>query len=187
MMLYKKIEIPEFEIISEEILKLIQPQISQNLRFWEIVPFELYKGAPNLFRYMSNNFYKLPILVRFYNTPPFGTTSPHIDNVKDAKNKIGLNIPLHGTKNTSMDYYSNIEDNLYISHTEGKSHLPAQIIRDQTKIKLIDSLELDMPALVRTDVVHGVKNNNNTYRLIMGMKFIGNSFDEVYKGNLESL
>lgn len=38
MLLYKKIKIPNFVVMSGEILKMIQPQISQNLRFWD-VPF----------------------------------------------------------------------------------------------------------------------------------------------------
>lgn len=185
MILYKKIEIPNFDTISIEILKLVQPQISQNLRFWDIPFIEFYKNTPVFFTYISKNFYKLPVLFRFYNTPPFGGLTPHIDNLKEARNKIALNIPLSGTKNTTMDYYSTIEDNVYVTHTEGKVYLPVQIIKDQSKLTLIDSLELDAPALVRTDVVHGVKNNNDSYRLTMSLKFIGNNFKEIYKGNLE--
>lgn len=181
MLLYKKINIPNFEIISEEILTLVQPQISQNLRFWDVPAALFFKHTPVFFHYVSKNFYRFPLLFRFYNTPPFGKLTPHIDNVNGAKNKIALNIPLLGTKNTSMDYYTTVEDNLYITYTEGKAYLPVQVIRDESQITVIDSLELDTPTLVRTDVIHGVKNNNDTYRLIMSLKFTGSTFEEVYK------
>lgn len=181
-MLYKKLDVPEIEVIINEILPLVSPQISQNLRFWDFSSATAYQHCPNLVVYIFKNFYSFPVLIRFYNTPPFGELVPHIDNVDDAKNKIALNIPIYGTKNTLMNYYNSTEENTYLTHTGGKSHLPVQVIKDKNKIELIDSLELDRPALVRTDVIHGVKNNNNTYRLIMSLKFIGNSFEEVYKG-----
>lgn len=180
-LLYQKIEVPNFEIIREEILTLVEPQISQKLRFWDLPVLDFYKSTPTFYHYVSKNFCRLPLLFRFYNTPPFGELLPHIDNVDRAKNKIALNIPLSGTKNTTMDYYTTVEDNLYLTYTEGKAYLPVQVIKDESQITVIDSLELDTPALVRTDVIHGVKNNNDTYRLIVSLKFVGNSFEEVYK------
>jgi len=181
-MIYKKIDVPNLEVLISEILTMVSPQISQNLRFWDLPVIDFYKHTPTFFNYIKENFYRFPILFRFYNTPPFGKLTPHIDNVNGAKNKIALNIPLLGTKNTSMDYYTTVEDNLYITHTEGKAYLPVQVIKDESQITIIDSLELDTPTLVRTDVIHGVKNNNDSYRLIMSLKFVGSTFEEVYKG-----
>ena len=60
--------------------------------------------------------------------------------------------------------------------------MPVQVIKDESQITVIDSLELDTPTLVRTDVIHGVKNNNDSYRLIISLKFVGSTFEEVYKG-----
>ena len=180
-LLYQKIEVPNVEIIREEILTLVEPQISQNLRFWDLPLLNCYKATPTFYHYVSNNFCRLPLLFRFYNTPPFGGLVPHIDNTDLSKNKIALNIPLSGTKNTTMDYYTTVEDNLYLTYTEGKSYLPVRVIKDESQLTVVDSLELDTPALVRTDTIHGVKNNNDTYRLIVSLKFVGNSFEEVYK------
>jgi hypothetical protein len=185
--LYRKIKIPQFEIITTEILTLIEPQISQNLRFWDVPAFDFYKFTPTFFNYLLETYYRFPILFRFYNTPPFGGLGPHIDNIDGAKNKIALNMPLFGTKNTSMDYYTTaIEDNLHLTYTQGKSYLPVQVIKDENQIKLLDSLELDTPALVRTDVIHGVKNDNNSYRLILSLKFIGSTFEEVLKSSYQN-
>jgi hypothetical protein len=180
--MYKKIDVPNLEVMVSEILTMVSPQISQNLRFWDLPAIDFYKSAPTFYHYVSKNFYRVPVLFRFYNTPPFGKLVPHIDNVNNAKNKIALNIPLAGTKNTSMDYYTTVEDNLYLTHTGGKAYLPVQVIKDESQITIIDSLELDTPTLVRTDVIHGVKNNNDSYRLIISLKFVGSTFEEVYKG-----
>lgn len=183
--LYKKIEIPNFEIIKTELLTLVSPQISQNLRYWDIPGIDFFKSAPVFFNYISKNFYRFPILFRFYNTPPHDGLGPHIDNSPTAKNRIGFNIPLAGTKNTVMNYHDPLHDNIELHHTVGFGSMPAQLIKDYTKLILIDSLEIDQPTLLRTDRIHSVSNPNDTYRLILSMKLIGTTFEEVYKGKLE--
>jgi hypothetical protein len=183
MLLYKKIEIPNFEIISEEIITLVQPQISQNLRFWDLSLLTFSNYTPVFFNYLKTHFYKFPILFRFYNTPPYGMLGPHIDNLTTAPNKIGFNIPLSGTKNTFMNYYTTPQDNLDITH-DGGFGAPAQIIKDKEKLMLVDSLEIDQPTLLRTDIIHEVVNPNLTYRLVLGMKFVGTTFEDVYRFDL---
>lgn len=180
--LYKKIKISNFEIITTELLELVSPQISQNLRYWDLPVSEFFNSAPVFCKYISINFYRFPILFRFYNSPPHGGLGPHIDNLPTAKNRIGFNIPLAGTNNTTMNYYNTPSDNLEIAHTVGFGSTPAQLIKDISKLVLIDSFEVDQPTLLRTDVIHSVSNPNDSYRLILGMKFIGSTFEEVYRG-----
>lgn len=180
--LYRKIEIPNFEIIKTELLTLVETQISQNLRYWDLPAIDFFKSAPMFCKYILKNFYKFPALFRFYNTPPFGGLGPHIDNLPTAKNRIGFNIPLAGTKNTVMSYYYTPNDNLELTHNLGFGSMPAQLIKDNTKLILIDNLEIDQPTLLRTDVIHSVSNLNDTYRLVLGMKLIGTTFEEVFKG-----
>jgi hypothetical protein len=180
--MYKKIDIPNLKVMSNEILTMVSPQISQNLRFWDLPVIDFYKHTPTFFNYIKENFYRFPILFRFYNTPPNGMLIPHIDNLVTAPNKIGFNIPLSGTKNTFMNYYTTPEDNLGVTLNGGFGSMPAQIIKDKTKLVLIDSFEVDQPTLLRTDMIHSVDNPNDSYRLILGMKFTGSTFEEVYKG-----
>jgi hypothetical protein len=183
--LYRKIKIPEFEIITAEILTLVSPQISQNLRYWDVPAFNFYNFTPTFFNYLLKNFHRLPALFRFYNTPPFENLVPHIDDLPTAKTRIGFNIPLAGTKNTAMDYYTTPSDNLELRPTGGFGNSPAQTIKDHTKLVLIDSLEVDQPTLLRTDVIHSVSNPNETYRLILGMKLVGSTFEEVLKSSYQ--
>jgi hypothetical protein len=181
-MIYKKIDVPNLEVMTSEILTMVSPQISQNLRFWDLPVIDFYKHTPTFFNYMKENFHRFPILFRFYNSPPFYELVPHIDNMPNARNKIGFNIPLAGTKNTAMNYYSTTEDNLETKVTGGLGGHPAQFIKDTNRLVLIDSFEVDQPTLLRTDVIHGVSNPNDSYRLILGMKFTGSTFEGVYKG-----
>jgi hypothetical protein len=180
MVLYKKIKVPNFEVMAEEILSISQSQISQNLRFWDIPLPTFYEATPVFFNYLKNHFYRYPILLRFYNTPPFSKLGPHIDNIPTALNRIGFNFPLSGTKNTSMSYYDTPKDNLELSYT-GFANMPTQLIKDNEKLSLVDSVEIDEPTLLRTDTIHGIDNPNATYRLILGMKFVGTTFEDVYK------
>lgn len=184
MLLYKKIKIPNFEIISEEILTLVHPQISQNLRFWDVPAVLFVRYTPVFFKYLITSFSRFPILFRFYNTSPYGKLEPHVDNLATAPNKIGFNIPLSGTKNTLMNYYTTSQDNLESSLTAGFGDTPAQLIKDKEKLVLVDSVEIDHPTLVRTDIIHEVVNPNSTYRLVLGMKFKGNKFEDIYKLDL---
>jgi len=183
-MIYKKIDAPNLEVMISEILTMVSPQISKNLRHWDLPLADFYKHTPTFFNYMKENFYRFPILFRFYNSPPFYNLVPHIDNMPAARNKIGFNIPLAGTKNTAMNYYSTPADNLETKETGGLGGLPTQFIKDKTKLVLIDSFEVDRATLLRTDVIHSVSNPNDSYRLILGMKFIGSTFEEVYKFDL---
>ena len=183
MLFYKKINVPNFEIMSKEILEMVQPQISQNLRYWDLPLSDFYRFTPTFFEYLRTHFYSLPILFRFYNTPPFSKLLPHIDNVPKANNKIGFNIPLLGTKNTSMGYYETPKYNLELTYL-GFGDAPTQLIKDMDKLVFVDSVEIDQPTLVRTDAIHGVDNPNPTNRLVLGMKFIGSSFEDVFKFNI---
>lgn len=185
--LYRKIKISNFEIIKTELLRLVDTQISQNIRYWDLPIVDFYKSTPTFYNYMLENFYSFPKLFRFYNTPPHGYLGPHIDNLPAAKNQIGFNIPLAGTENTAMNYYDTPSDNLEITHNLGFGNMPAQLIKDKTRLVLIDSFEMNQPALVRIDRIHSVSNPNDTYRLVLGMKLIGTTFEEVFKGSLESV
>lgn len=179
-MIYKKIDVPNLDIMIAEILTMVSPQISQNLRYWDLPISDFYKATPTFFKYIfGGTFRSIPKLFRFYNTPPYGMLGPHIDNFNTAKNKIGFNIPLSGTKNTFMNYYTTTEDNIDIARDGGFGSAPAQIVKDESKLVLIDSIEIDKPTILRTDLIHEVINQNNSYRLVLGMKYIGEQFEDV--------
>jgi hypothetical protein len=83
-----------------------------------------------------------------------------------------------------MNYYTTPEDNLELRYA-GFVNEAAQFIKDKSKLVLSDTVVVDQPTLLRTDCIHDVVNDNPTRRIVMGMKFIGREFDEVYKHSLE--
>jgi hypothetical protein len=179
-MIYKKIDVPNLEVMISEIMTMVSPQISQNLRYWDLSITDFYKLTPTFFKYITGKtFRSFPRLFRFYNTPPYGMLGPHIDNLVTTPNKIGFNIPLSGTKNTFMNYYTTPEDNVSIRVTGGFGAAAAQIIKDNTKLVLTDSIEIDKPTVLRTDLIHEVVNPNNSYRLVLGMKYIGKQVEDI--------
>lgn len=181
MILYQKIAVPNFDLMVEEILNSVQEQVDEKLRYWDLPVEHFKKHTPIFMKYIEDSFYDLPILFRFYNSPPFEGIGPHVDNLPNAKNKIGFNFPLMNTKNTLMDYYTNPYDNVKMLFNRGFGGDHSQGIKDISRLTLIDSVEIDVPTLVRTDVYHSVRNPNDSYRLILGMKFIGTQFEQVFK------
>lgn len=178
--LYQKITVPNLENIVGEVVSFSQRQIEENVRAWDIDLSSVKKHMPIFFSYLLGNFYQLPALFRVYNTPPFGGLATHADN-----NTIAFNLPLYGTANTQMNYYSTPPDNVELKYAGFR--VPQEltkIVKDQSKLILLESLELDQPALVRIDVLHDVVNNNPTNRLVISMKCIGKTFAEVYRGNI---
>jgi|694.fasta_scaffold21455_9 hypothetical protein len=181
---YKKINIPNYEVMRQELLSFSEQKIAENARFWDLPKDQVETHAPTLYKYLLENFHRLPALYRFYNTPPFSNLVAHIDNTPWATNRIGLNVPLAGVENTQMNYYTTPEDNLELRYA-GFVNEAAQFIKDKSKLVLSDTVVVDQPTLLRTDCIHDVVNDNPTRRIVMGMKFIGREFDEVYKHSLE--
>lgn len=180
MIYYKKIEVENFIQIQTEILEFAKDYICQDLRYWDIKFYLFYKHTPIFSNFLFKNFRSLPILSRFYNTPPFYTMGAHTDNVANSKNKIGFNIPLLNTENTQMEFYTTPSNNMVLT-TLGMNGEFAQHVKDKSLLRTVDSVEIDKPTLVRTDQLHGIVNNKSTRRLVLGLKFNGSNFDEVYK------
>jgi len=82
-----------------------------------------------------------------------------------------------------MDWYSCPDDN-FDNGRLGFNKTPASKVIDPTKLVKIDSTVIDRPTFVRTDVVHGIINNNNTRRLVLSLRFpysykFGQNFEDV--------
>lgn len=177
---YQELNVENFEDIRDELLVFSKKNIELELRYWDVPIIDFFKNTRSFSMFLINNFYSLPIICRFYNSPPFYKLAAHTDNHDNPKNKIGLNIPLVGTENTQMEFYQTPEDNLILSKL-GLNGEPTRSVKNLNLLELIDTIELKQPTLVRTDILHGVNNYKSTRRLILGLKFNGSSFKEVYK------
>jgi len=183
-MLYKKFNIDNYIGIQQEVIDSVHKNITSNIRYWDQTFSQLKFTSPTLYNYIDKN-KKLPIrFCRFYLTPSDGTLGPHIDGDFTNKSPLGLNLPIIGCENTYMNWYTTDIDNL----CEGKygfGKKDAIIIKDKNKLKLINSVIIDQPTFVRTDVLHEVINHKPSPRLVLSIRFIfnqkiGQNFTDVF-------
>jgi hypothetical protein len=182
-MLYKKINIQNYEIIRKELEDFSKNSVNSNLRFWD-VRYETFENTcPTFFEFIET-FKKVSVrLCRFYLTPAFSTLPPHIDGLTKNRSPLGLNLPILNYKNSLMSWYDSPENN-FIDGPYGFNRVTASKVVDLSKIKKIESIIIDMPTFVRTDVIHSVENFNPTPRLVLSIRWfynkdLGQKFNDI--------
>lgn len=185
MTIYKKLNVVNFEAMRVELERATIDKVNANLRFWGEHYSWFETNAPTFYDFVESR-KKVPIrMCRFYLTPAYDFLTPHADGASHNRSPIGLNIPISGYENTTMDWYSCPDDNFENGHV-GFNKTSASKVIDFSKLVKIDTTVIDCPTFVRTDVVHGVTNNNPTRRLVLSLRFIytptfGQNFEDVMK------
>jgi hypothetical protein len=183
MLYYKKLNIDNFEAMRSELEAATIDRVKSNTRFWGESYMWFKQNTPTFYNFIETR-KKISIrMCRFYLTPAHDFLAPHADGASDYRSPIGLNIPIIGWHNSSMDWYSCPDDNFENGHL-GFNKTPASRVIDFTKLVKIDTTVIDRPTFVRTDVVHGITNNNPTCRLVLSLRFpyttrFGQNFEDV--------
>lgn len=163
--------IPILEQIQQESLAYLEGKISHETRGIEINKDKLH-NFPILLGFISSLTQHKPLDMRplkFYINHPYQNTKPHLDI---GQPPIALNIPILNTKNSEFYYCSTTPDNITAINRNNKTgHGRAICCIDSTKITKIESIELSTPHLVRTDILHGVENNNPSMRIIASLRW----------------
>ena len=158
------------EQIQKEFLNYLDSKLSPTVRGIEIDKSELY-NFPTLLNYFQS-LTNLELLdkrpLKFYVNHPYQETWPHVDIHQPP---IALNIPVLNTKKTEFYYCQTDESNLALSYENRNGHKQSIICKDITKIIKLESTELTVPHLVRTDILHGVENNNPSMRIIASLRW----------------
>lgn len=185
MILYKKLNIDNFEIMRCELEVATLDKVKENTRFWGEDYSWFKENTPTFYNFIEDK-KKVPIrMFRFYLTPAYDFLIPHADGTSNYRSPIGLNIPISGYQNTTMDWYSCPNDN-FKDGNYGFNKTTASRIIDFGKLVKIDTTVIDCPTFVRTDVVHGVTNYKSTPRLVLSIRFpyskqFGQNFEDVWK------
>jgi hypothetical protein len=185
MLLYKKLVLDNFEVMRSELELATLDKVSASIRVWD-EPIDWFKNNTPIFYKFIEDRKKIPIrFCRFYLTPAYDFLIPHADGTSNNRSPIGLNIPIIGWHNSSMDWYSCPDDN-FENGSLGFNKTPASKVIDFNKLVKIDTTVIDCPTFVRTDVVHGITNNNPTVRLVLSIRFpysklFGQQFEDVWK------
>lgn len=171
--LYTPIDVPNFESIQIGLKNCLPVDyISKINPFAFNVDVQmLQQHCPHLVKWIESNS-KVDVLhYRIYVTPPKSRLPPHIDG-GGAKPIVPfrLNIPIMGTANTKLLYYSTTNDNL-------KTFVPDAYLSsihpiDFKKLKLIDVVEINTPHFINTSILHGINNPNPTYRAMFAVTWL---------------
>jgi hypothetical protein len=172
---YKKINIPNLEIIQKELISTIKHDFlsAKETHSWIENPNEIFLKCPTLCSFL------MPLLkrplgqIKFYCTPPWQLLDPHVDGSSKIKIPFGFNIPLMNTKDTYQVWYycppSNTtkrlvpnNSNLYTTGYLSSVDVPV----NSMLMPIIESLELSSPAVTKTDVMHSVFNPTGKTRLV---------------------
>jgi len=172
--------IPILQNIQEESLNYLNSIDLTNMRGLVADPLSF----PILTNYLSTLTNK-PLLkdrpFKFYITPPYSDLPPHVDFIN--RTIISLNIPIINTKDTLFYYVNCDSDNIKYVKSSDTGIGPAKTVKDLKKVNLIDSTDLTVPHLVRTDKFHGVSNPTNLTRIILSVRWENpeTNFDKFFK------
>jgi hypothetical protein len=182
--LYKYVNIPNFEIIQQELLNCIEHDYkSKGTHAFTYKEDYITKTCPTFMAWIKPRT-KMPFrLLRFYVTAPQGRLGAHIDGIASkAAVPFGLNIPIDNTKNTYHIFYHCDPENLKKEYPPG--YLGGSHPIDFSKCTELEKFEILKPCFTRNDVLHSVENNNDTFRVMFTVRWIlhptiGRTIEEV--------
>ena len=169
MLLYKAIDLPDFEIMKPKLIDLMYKTItdfdSTNTKATNHDLIEQY--CPELVKFFNTNNLTLDV-GRFFVTPPRDGLYIHVDGNSQTSRIFSLNLPLLNCENSEMIWWDNVGVVEYRSHESYGNNIAK--MDGEHKVKLA-SLALTTPHLVRVDVPHSVENNQDKLRAIFSMRF----------------
>jgi hypothetical protein len=179
--LYQKIKIDNFEKIQEELLSLV-PEDKQNLEghfeSWIVdIPW-LLSNCPTLDRFLKERALKPVDQIKFYSSGPDHGTGHHVDGTI-KRQPFGLTLPLKNTSNSFLNWYQEDSENFIIRNLidqpiDGfECVLPKVLsVKDTSKLKLIDSIEVTGPTFTKSDVMHNVNNTSGGTRIVCVIRWL---------------
>lgn len=168
MQLYKKINIPQFEIIQQKLLTIAQKLLVAGKTDACLADQEqILSYIPELKKYLDDNKLNWEI-ARFFLTAPGDEIPIHIDGNELHPKFLAINIPIIGCNGTKMLWWDNVE---ITQIKDLKSYGAGIIFLEGSDKKIIDVLELDQPYVVRINLPHNVVNPTTHDRIILTMRF----------------
>jgi hypothetical protein len=182
---YKKIQVPDLEIIQKELISTIEHDflLSNITHSWIADPNDIFSKCPTLSNFLSSRLRRPLGQIKFYCTPPWQKLEPHVDGAGKLKIPFGFNIPLMNTKNTYQVWYYCPPENITKRVVPNRKDLyttgylsDVEVPKDILSLPIIEKLELNVPAVTKTDIMHSVFNPTDQTRLVAvfrwGLSFI---------------
>lgn len=173
--LYVPFTIPNLESIQQELLAAIDHDYKESATPHAFTYSEPYMMArcPQFMSWLKPRL-RLPVRIyRYYVTPPRQSLGIHIDGA-DPTVPFGINIPVTGTKNTYHSYYETDPDNLEVRVPDG--YLGGTHPIDISKLTMTHELEIMRPYVINNEVLHGVRNDSDDYRVMFTVRWVIHKF-----------
>lgn len=185
--LFKKLVMPELNIVQAELLSALDYDYTLKGTHAKTYSEQyLRNAAPTLFTWLDKNILVNYSVLRFYVTSPLGELSYHIDGNESSNMLVpySLNIPVINCSDTTMEWFNCPENNLREWKSPNTNYSHIILPRNKNKLTpLYPHLELSTPALVQTNIVHRVVNHNPAYRIILSVKWLYSSTNEIISEN----
>lgn len=174
MQLYKKIDIPQFEIIQQKLLIIAQELMEPGKTdACQADQDQILSRVPELQSYFQNNNLNWEI-GRFFLTAPGESIPIHIDGNEQHPKFLAINLPLTGCAGTKMMWWDNVSmsDVKDLSnYGVGPNKGGGVVLLDGQNKTVIDDLELIDPHVVRINLPHNIVNPTTHDRIVLSIRF----------------
>lgn len=171
--LFISCSIPNFEKIQEELLNAIDHDYTAYSDPYAFGYSQEYmtKNCPLFSAWLLPRLRQPVRLYRYYVTPPHQKLRIHIDGSIPTI-PFGLNIPITGTKNTFHNIYECDTSNIVMPNTIDIGRMAALYPKDLSKLRLLESLEITVPHVINTEIMHGVVNDTDFHRVMLALRWM---------------
>jgi hypothetical protein len=119
---------------------------------------------------LLSHFYITVKRARFFYTAPNSKLTAHVDGTDNVGHNywainFPIDIPLTGHYQEWYEYKGEYQEHFHRSYTE------STLLKNPEDVKLIDSLILNRPYLVKVGIPHAVYNHSSNPRLILSIRF----------------
>jgi|AntAceMinimDraft_5_1070358.scaffolds.fasta_scaffold00173_33 hypothetical protein len=176
---YKKFIIPNYNSVVKELIGAIEHDFIRDTKVnsWIYPVDQVLEKCPHLNEFLKPRLKKPLEQIKYYCTPSKRFLGAHVDGAT-VKVPFGMNIPLMNTKDTSQLWFNCPPENT-MTRTISRSILrdeegflsEVHVPKDPTIMPVIKTLELDTPAITKTDIMHSVSNPTNNTRLIVVLRW----------------
>lgn len=132
--------------------------------------------APELYSTLEQVFDSPIVKTRVFITPPRQKSSIHIDGSSwTVGSKWAVNFPISGCENTLFEWYkinaetTDLKDRISFYPKVGNS-ISVSFLENEIE-KILDSVELTEPTLVKVNAAHRAINQNEAPRIILSCRF----------------
>jgi hypothetical protein len=176
---YKKFVIPNYDLIVRELLDVVDHDflLTTKVTSWIYPIDQVLDVCPNLNRFLKPRLRKQLKQIKYYCTPSGQSLGAHVDGAT-VKVPFGMNLPLMNTKDTFQLWFDCPPNNTTTRTLSGtvlrdqegflsEVHIP----KDPKIMPVLNTMELDVPAITKTDIMHSVTNPTNNTRLIAVLRW----------------